>query len=108
MKGKQLARCVLTAGFPVDEMIALNRKAWQHSADEYQRFCKAYFVNYLLSCRLLKLVKERNALATQQNSGAKVPSSGAYYLDHSLKVSPQTKLYLCLNRAQKLELDTAK
>ena len=52
-----------------------NKEAWNKSCEEYTKFCKAYYVNLVLTNRFHELSQQRKALVEQIKNKGKITQS---------------------------------
>ena len=46
----------------IEEILALNKDAWDKSSQEYIDYCKTYYINIMLTNRLQQMIEQRKEL----------------------------------------------
>ena len=59
----------------LESLMRQNRSAWDKSCEEYTDFCKAYYINLVLTNRYQQLIEQRQELISRLKNKDKVPSN---------------------------------
>ena len=71
----------------LDSIMQCNRNAWDRSCEEYTSFCKAYYINLVLTNRYQQLVEQRQELINRVKNKDKAPAN-PFYQDLAIFKAP--------------------